>query len=282
MSNNLKQACLGMHSYHNQFETLPAGAYYWGWGTWQVAILPYVELGPLFDMYDQGGKATCDPTKIYYGAINRKVCSVRLAAFTCPSDMPQAVPFSWSPPSLTQHNYAVNYGNTGYLHVGGTGPAMQVPGTPPIVFGGAAFEENDDPAKPVYVRFADIVDGLSNTLMFGEVIQGQSISVGATDARGLTWWADAAGFETLLPPNSNSPDVMVNLGNCQTNWDVPCDPVPYSSPNRPANFAARSRHPGGVGVGMCDGSVSFISDTIAIDAWRALSTTKGGEVVNNF
>ena len=42
--------------------------------------------------------------------------------------------------------------------------------------------------------------------------------------------------------------------------------------------AARSRHPGGVQCALCDGSVRFVSDNIALDTWRALSTSQGGEV----
>ena len=45
-------------------------------------------------------------------------------------------------------------------------------------------------------------------------------------------------------------------------------------------MAARSRHPGGGGAALCDGSVKFISDNINIDIWRAVSTTKGGELVS--
>jgi prepilin-type processing-associated H-X9-DG protein len=182
-------------------------------------------------------------------------------------------------PPYTQHNYAVNYGNTGYFS---TGPAAQVPGTPPVVFGGAPFVKSNSPATPVYIRFADITDGLSNTLMFGEVIQGQSTSASAFDVRGLIWWGDGAGFTALLPPNANSGDIIANANYCQTNGDIPCDPVAHSSPNRPANFAARSRHSGGVNVGLCDGSVRFIPNTIAIDTWRAMSTTKGAEVVGEY
>jgi prepilin-type processing-associated H-X9-DG protein len=233
-----------------------------------------MEFGSLYDLYDQGGKATMDISKIYSSATNMRVCSVRLSAFSCPSDMPQACTFTTPP--ITQHNYAANFGNTGIY------ADPQVPGSPPVIFGGAPFYATAAPTSAIFVRFADIVDGLSSTLMFGEVIQGQSISASAFDVRGLTWWGEGSGFETLLPPNANSGDIMMTAGYCQTNWDIPCDPVAYSLPNRPGNFAARSRHPGGVGVGLCDGSVSFISNTIAINTWRALSTTKGAEVVGEY
>jgi prepilin-type processing-associated H-X9-DG protein len=44
------------------------------------------------------------------------------------------------------------------------------------------------------------------------------------------------------------------------------------------NNAARSRHPGGVNVVMCDASVQFVVDDVDLATWRAASTTKGEEV----
>jgi prepilin-type processing-associated H-X9-DG protein len=76
---------------------------------------------------------------------------------------------------------------------------------------------------------------------------------------------------------------MTNDNYCQPDQpNLPCDPVRFSSPNRPATLAARSRHPGGVNVALCDGSVRFISDTIVIATWRALSTSQGGETLGEY
>ena len=47
------------------------------------------------------------------------------------------------------------------------------------------------------------------------------------------------------------------------------------------NTGARSRHPGGVNVAMCDGSVKFMKNSISLNVWRALSTTQGGEVISS-
>ena len=41
--------------------------------------------------------------------------------------------------------------------------------------------------------------------------------------------------------------------------------------------AARSRHTGGVNVGMCDGSIRFISNSIDLATWQAMGTMNGGE-----
>jgi len=108
------------------------------------------------------------------------------------------------------------------------------------------------------------------------VIQGAG-----SDLRGFSWWSDAAGFETYLAPNSPLPDRIYDIGYCNKTdpTNPPCD---VSTSDWPTMFAARSRHPGGVQVGLCDGSVRFISDSIEIDTWRALSTTRGNESLRDF
>jgi prepilin-type processing-associated H-X9-DG protein len=45
-------------------------------------------------------------------------------------------------------------------------------------------------------------------------------------------------------------------------------------------FASRSRHPGGVNVGMGDGTVRFIKNSISLATWRAVGSTQGGEIVS--
>ena len=41
----------------------------------------------------------------------------------------------------------------------------------------------------------------------------------------------------------------------------------------------RSKHPGGVNVGMCDGSVKFFKNSVNINVFQALASSRGGEVV---
>jgi prepilin-type processing-associated H-X9-DG protein len=41
-----------------------------------------------------------------------------------------------------------------------------------------------------------------------------------------------------------------------------------------------SRHPGGANVGMLDGSVKFMKDSVNLGTWGALGTKAGGEVID--
>jgi prepilin-type N-terminal cleavage/methylation domain-containing protein/prepilin-type processing-associated H-X9-DG protein len=278
--NNLKQLGLAMHNYHDAngrlVEGLPPArtppGYTCCWGTWMVPILPYLEQDSMFRLYQNYGgsddfssgypapsTATAPPYPRYGSQPNRaNVTSKRVKILTCPSDNPNA-PLS----GITSHSYALNFGNTG---------VWQQLTLNSVRFAGAPFGNGDAVVKRVELQ--QIADGSSNTLLAAELIMGQY-----TDLRGFTWWGDAAGFTTYLAPNSPLPDVLNDASYCVNQPpNPPCTGVPTAS--NPPMLAARSRHTGIVNVAMCDGSVRGVSDSININTWRALSTTKGGEVVS--
>jgi prepilin-type processing-associated H-X9-DG protein len=62
----------------------------------------------------------------------------------------------------------------------------------------------------------------------------------------------------------------------------PNPPCISTSPADGENMFARSRHQGGVNVALCDGSVRFVSDTIAINTWQALGTAEGSDIVGTY
>ncbi len=268
--NNLKQIGIGMHNHHDTMKTFPPGIGPYGccWGTWQVLILRYVEQGLLTEEYiNWGGSDTVGvppgaPTIRYGAAPNTtNVTTKRLPGFTCPSDRANA-PFG----GLTNHNYAVNFGNTHY------GQGNLTSGNVTVTFRGAPFGQAKFTAEPFKGRtMADILDGTSNTMMVAEVLQGQG-----SDLRGFTWWGDACEFTTYLPPNSGLPDRIYTAGYCNNMPDqnLPCA---VSDATNPTMFASRSRHPGGVQVVLCDGSTRFVADSIDLAVWRAASTTEGME-----
>lgn len=252
--NNLKQLGLAMHNYHDVHNKFPVGAYNCCWGTWQVAILPYIEQTAYFELYqNSGGNDTTGPR---YGASpNTQVTTQRFAAFSCPSDLENR-PFA----NITCHNYAVNYGNTGYAQSTVNG----------VTFKGAPF------SRLQCFGFRDAIDGTSTTLLMAEVLQG----IGS-DLRGFGWWGDASGFSAYLTPNSNLPDRIYTAGYCnnQPTQNLPCA---VSNGTNPTMFASRSRHVGGAQVILCDGSATFVSENIDLETWRALSTTRGAEVIGEF
>jgi prepilin-type processing-associated H-X9-DG protein len=279
-SNNLKQLALAVHNHEVSKGRLP-----WGegdgdpqdpanvtrrgccWGTWQTLLLPYLEQDSALLQYqnlggNDGPSRAANNAFPRYGAVpNLPVVSKRIASLTCPSDTPNA-PITSGAFSVTSHNYVVNYGNTNNYSVDITTPVA-------LKFGGAPFGYK----RVIWAKHADIKDGLSNTLMASETCQG----IG-TDLRGFSWWAPGGQFTTVFPPNSSSQDITTQSCNNQPKMNLPC----RDNGGSWNILAARSRHPGGVSVTMCDGSVRFVQQNLGIDVWRALSTSKNGDTVPEF
>ena len=276
-ANNLKQIALAMHQYNDVHGTLPPGKKGCCWGTWLIFVLPQIEQQGLYNAYNFAGNnnpglpKSYDIDLRYFGAANRTVTSTRIATYLCPSDLPAApivTRIGGVELACTSQNYAANFGNTLQIQ-------QDLPG---VAFGGAPFGDVGSPladhSRPPTrtATFADLTDGASQTLLLGEVVVGQG-----ADLRGFSWWGDAAGFETYFGPNSPLPDVLASADYCSKQALNP--PCVASTPALTDVYAARSRHVDGVEVGMADGSVRFIKDSIAMAAWRALGTTRGGELV---
>ncbi len=268
--NNMKQIGLAMHNYHDVHNGLPIGQFGCCWGTWQVSVLPFLDQGALFNMYDHSRKFGVNgPDGVdgarYSDPPNRPVTQSRLTVFTCPSDSPSV----YSSNNYTRHNYLANAGNTS---------TVQTANLNGVVFGQAPFMRSTDNPRtgtaPRSVGFRDITDGLSNTMLVAETLQGLE-----TDLRGLTWWGTGTTFTTYLPPNSSLPDPMSS--NCvnRPEQNLPCTTATTANPQM---MSSRSRHTGGVHTTLADGSSRFISQNIDLGTWRALSTTQGSEVIGEF
>jgi prepilin-type processing-associated H-X9-DG protein len=79
-------------------------------------------------------------------------------------------------------------------------------------------------------------------------------------------------FMTLNTPNSTATDALVF-------YAANSDPMMPSAPGSQARNAARSRHPQGVNAALCDGSIRFVNNGVALNAWMAAGTMNGGETI---
>jgi len=274
-SSNLRQVGLATMQYGDTYKgAFPVGSYTCCYGTWLVALLPYVEQKALFDNYKHFGDMTSvDTTARYSGTQNLPVTQKRIPAYICASDS-LVEPTTGQRSGITYHNYVGNHGSTTKARTATLGTLLN---GQPNKFKAAPFVYvSSTTSSPQTVRLSDVTDGLSNTIMFSETVQGHSL-----DLRGFGWWSGGSHFETYLAPNSSQPDMMEDISYCITSdtYNPPCN---VATTAIPTNIGACSRHPNGVMVCMCDGSVRFAANSINLDIWRAISTAGGREATTDF
>lgn len=267
-TNNLKQLGLAMHNYHDTNGNLipimsPSGCC---WGTWTVLILPNVEQTAAYNLYQNWGgtdsvnsnfPATGTGGFPRYGSApnTTNVTGRRYSVFSCPSDQDNA-PIG----AITNMNYVMNAGSGGTYRTTPNGAVSGVPILAGMADGGSLSRK---------IKLTDVTDGLTNTLMFMEVRQGQG-----TDLRGFAWWGDASGASTHYPPNTSTPDQIYTAGYCNNN---PTQGLPCTGTGG-AVFYSRSRHTGGVNGCLGDGSVRFFRDAIDPNTWRYMGPASDGVV----
>lgn len=285
-SNNLKQMGLAMHNHNDTFNKLPAlSAAGCCWGTWMIPVMPFIEQQNMYVLYQNYGgsdavstqfparsSATAPNYERYASSPNNtNITQKRLPSFSCPSDQ-NNTPTG----NMTSHNYAVMAGNGSSYGALLAGPAPLPAGyiLSAGMFDPAIFENvtpvTNPPVKSTRKnKLASVTDGLSNTVMMTEILQGRG-----NDLRGFTWWGVAAGVSSYRGPNSKSPDQITQ--NCTTDIaaNLPCVVA------APTVMAARSRHTGGVNVVMGDGSVKFISQSIDQMVWLWSGSMADGTVVS--
>jgi prepilin-type N-terminal cleavage/methylation domain-containing protein/prepilin-type processing-associated H-X9-DG protein len=132
-----------------------------------------------------------------------------------------------------------------------------------MAINGVLYYESDLP-------FKRITDGLSHTMMYGESSWDAGIN--------MTWLA--ASDDAPLGNNDwvfNGRNIAFAINSLA--W------LPDWGPGPPVvcyhDVSLGSKHPGGCNVLMCDGSVSFLSETMELAALKALASRASGEVISS-
>ncbi len=286
--NNLKQMGLALHNYHDTFRSFPPPGVYRrdnsnsSWSV-QARILPQLEQSNLQNLIDWS---------IPYAA-QGQVARVRVPVYLCPSEPNDELRPDPSPSDPNFAHYPLNYGiNMGEWFV--YSPQRAVGGSGLVYPNGKT-------------RMASVTDGTSNTLAFSEVkawnpylrdggnpsaldlptptSPGMVVGFGGTlkTNSGHTEWVDArvhqSGFTTTFTPNT-----QMLYSNDGATYDVDFTSSREGRSTTDPTYAAvtsRSYHTGGVQVGLVDGSVRFVTESLALDVWRALGSRAGGEVVQH-
>ncbi|MEX0643351.1 MAG: DUF1559 domain-containing protein [Pirellulales bacterium] len=290
--NNLKQIGLAVHNYHDTRREVPptfvVGA---GWGTWLMAIMPYLEEGNALSLRD--------PDLNFYAQIDQAVQS-QVSVYLCPSRR--------APPQIG--SYEIRYGKAkqgalaDYAMCGGDGLWSEtfyyVGG--PRASNGVGYPTHDhngvglvptfvlDPpsATPAltsrlvnyttFRKFKNITDGLSKTLLVGEKYVHP-------DHRGEWGWGDGSFFN-----DNNSWSAGRVVGDTRNQSPASSSRIfPIaSSPTDPSlnsqaasNRVFGSEHSSGTcQFAFCDGSVQSLTPDANVLMLGFLANIRDGNVAS--
>lgn len=237
--------------------------------TWAAATLPYTERQSHYDLlrFD----------KVVWDATNLTGVTTVVPTFACPSDPDAATPILSNRMYISRAMGLWYAGSMGAVHVdwtspfctsssmceqpwfNSTGPGYLIDGTwfydyaksPIGPFGGG----------PSVTTFNDALDGLSNTILLGEVLGGRSIPGTPVELDRMHAFTPNRPLATLsIPLNHFPPSSVQDAGELN---------------------GFRSRHAGGVYFAFYDGSVRFIGDAVSYRLQCTLGSRKGGEIVED-
>jgi prepilin-type N-terminal cleavage/methylation domain-containing protein/prepilin-type processing-associated H-X9-DG protein len=311
--NNLKQLALACHNYESSNGTFPinrgVGGYITTAGGWTglkdgwsafARLLAYTEQQPLSNAIN----FQLGPIQLR----NSTFCATGINTLWCPSDgtisglvfFEQSAGWDGTTVGLTYSSYGAMVGTS---NPSDKKTAAQYAGENGIFpdTGNAAW--NGGVSSPP-VSLAQITDGTSNTMLFGERAVGKFSQVGGSPGGGSMfqddgWWMDGdhgdTGMSTMYPMN------IKGMGPTQTNKYLPLASGNNCDGSPPYSISASSFHSGGCNFAFADGSVKFLKESISTwnynlvtrDAnclpvpsgttagvYQALSTRNGGEIID--
>jgi prepilin-type N-terminal cleavage/methylation domain-containing protein/prepilin-type processing-associated H-X9-DG protein len=264
--NNLKQIGLATQNINDTIGVLPPLCAPDGWtalrlaapcyngGPWTVFafLLPYIEQQNVYNQLSKGDV----PRSANYGS---GYCGGQyqtvIKTYVCPSD-----------PSVANGYCTTTYTGANAFAAGCYGANYYIFGNP----GG-----NSD---AVCVQGANtlprsVPDGLSNTILFGEVYASCGLWGDASFAFGSLWADSTAKWRPMLCQNNVLKDAQPGYAPC---FMFQSQPQPFTACD-PAR--AQSGHTGGMNVGLVDGSVHFLAPSISASTWANACDPRDGNVL---
>jgi len=257
--NNLKQIGLACHNYHDTANCLPEGC---DGNSFSAAarLLPYIEQDNLFRQLDF--------TKPITNEKNKQIAGIKLQVFLNPRDPVASVVKGFAPT-----NYLFNAGSKNSL-----------------TDNDGIFYMNSA------VRFADVTDGLSNTLFTGETLKGDAqakpgdlrrhhVALKKGDLKKLK---DDAGVQDFKAGKNIASDRCAAwidgrfLKGTFTGTRKVNDERPDVDCEGEGGLSGLRGLDNGANVGFADGSVRFILDTVNAEVWRLLTSRNDGQPLPDF
>ncbi len=266
--NNLKNIGLAMHNYHETFSLFP-----WGMDQheafWHGMILPQLEQTSIYNQIQwiESGAGNWDS-----GSFNETACATVIPVFRCPS---MALPLHIDNQSIegrVPNSYRGCAGSDVYSDDISTIPA----GSPT---GARALEEgslNGILFGCSSIRSADILDGMSNTIMFGE----SYTDTYSKDGQQMDYWQigspQTGGWN---PGGLGGTEYTEGLGSTAVKINARLDPSQHGVL---MEIAFGSYHIGGAHFALADGSVRFISENVNLATYQGLGSRRGGEISGDY
>ncbi len=259
-TNNLKQIGLAVHTFESAHKQLPPGAV---WnppaqkkGSVFVYILPYLEQQSLYSHYEFS-QSNLDDAMFPNSSV--KLGSALIPTLVCSSDSHPERYFGFA-----AHNYAASRGPTAVFEnpscycVHAWKSLAQSPADSLTDFAGPFTRVG------TRLKLAQITDGLSNTLFFGEVRPQYSEHA----RNGWSPSNNGSGYCTTLIP--------MNYDTSKENSPDPC----RQSCNWNTEVGFKSAHVGGVNFLLGDGSVRFLGQNLDHNLYQALGAKQDGQVAS--
>ncbi len=270
-ANQLKQLALALHSYSDVHKELPYGNPWRGAqpvlepGSWLSLVLPHIEEQNLFDSFDF--------TKRLDAPANAIPVTTIIDGLACPSDEYASLGVlggrctccnNGTPNRSMALWYTACAGPTNP----GSGCRFCPTGAKYCCQGASYGAGGDGPGmfyrSPETVKFREVTDGLSNTILLGETLPHQNMHNSAfavNMAIGVT-------------------NVPLNLMLGQEEWPQDSFSDAQNHAVNPSDRATgyKSLHPGGVQFAMADGSVHILEETLDFELFNQMGTKAGGEI----
>ncbi len=280
----------------------------WGWNaSWAVSLLPNLEQAPLYSAYN----FSCTPDQ----PTNSTVSYNAIASFLCPSDSQKTRPNPpWAPT-----NYRANFGIPGVVRMW-TGPIVTNYTTNPGAWWGAdgnlaffGIESVTDGTSSTAL-FSEKLLGINGQGGPIYISSGQLALRAVFDFTASGYPGYNTGSYTIAQTNLSMCTGLPGLTVADPNytplggfawsmgypwhWGVngynhygSPNSISCINPSEPGsgggyggvggNVPPTSGHPGGVNVGLADGSVRFVKNSVGLMPWWALGSRNQGEVLSS-
>jgi len=274
-ASQLKQLALAAHHFEDAYHKLPSSVRPAGLTTLPriaglTLTLPFIEQQGTYDAYDQ--------TKNWFDAENLPVTKQRIPIFNCPSayltnrldGIPEQNP--WSATVVAISDYSPTIGVDQRLASAKLVDVADV----------GILPKNGTP------RLADVVDGLSTTIMYAESasrpyvfrrgkqfgnLPTQRVNGGGWARPGTDFSVDGSTYDGVALPG---PCAL----NCTNGEDFGSTPFPHPYYGTEGTAEAFAFHPRGANFAFGDGSVRILNESISIRDFARLVTRAGHETVN--